>query len=329
MRFTSYDASAAEVGYDRLTRAGRMCPVDYRYDPSVFDRKRELTADVIYVIGGLYGNVAAIDAVERLAQAERGPVTLVFNGDFHWFDAEPDWFAEVNRRVGCHLATRGNVETEIGRTAEIGAGCGCAYPEAVDDGVVQRSNRILGELRMAAPDAADRQRLAGLPMHLVAEVGALRIGIVHGDAAALAGWRFDPRALDDPGNRRWLADVSAGSRIDVFASTHTCVAALRDFHLPGRRLTVINNGAAGMPNFSGTRFGVISRIATFPSPYRPLYGTIRDGVFIDALAVRHDAPAFLDRFLGRWPAGSPAHISYFRRMIEGPDHTVAAARPQG
>jgi hypothetical protein len=306
-----------------------MCPLDYRYDASVFDRPPELTADVIYVIGGLYGNVAALDAVERLAQAESGPVTIVFNGDFHWFDAEADWFDEVNRRVSRHPATRGNVETEIARVEEIGAGCGCAYPEAVDDGMVQRSNRILGELRMAAPDAAGRDRLAGLPMHLVAQVGALRIGIVHGDASALAGWRFDLRALDDPRNRPWLTDTRARSRIDAFASTHTCVAALRDFDLPEGRLTVINNGAAGMPNFSGSRFGVISRIATLPSPHRPLYGAIRDGAFIDALAVRYDAPAFLDRFLKRWPAGSPAHISYFRRMIEGPDHTVAAARPQG
>jgi hypothetical protein len=303
-----------------------MCPVDYRYDPSVFDRSPELTADVVYVVGGLYGNVAALDAVERLAQAERSPATIMLNGDFHWFDAEPEWFAEVNHRVSRHPATRGNVETEIGRTEEIGAGCGCAYPESVDDGVVRRSNRILGELRTAAADAADRVRLATLPMHLVAAVGALRIGIVHGDATALAGWRFDLRALDDPGNRLWLADVRARSRIDVFASTHTCVAALGDFDLSDGRLTVINNGAAGMPNFSGTCFGVISRIATLPSPRRPLYGTTRDGAFVDAIPVPYDASAFLDRFLKRWPAGSPAHVSYFRRMIEGPDHTIALAR---
>jgi hypothetical protein len=155
----------------------------------------------------------------------------------------------------------------------------------------------------------------------------LCIGIVHGDAAALAGWRFDLRALDDPRNRSWLTDVRAKSRIDVFASTHTCMAALRDFDLSDGRLTVINNGAAGMPNFSGTRFGVISRIATLPSPHRPLYGTTRDGAFIDALAVPYAAAAFLDRFLARWPAGSPAHTSYFRRMIEGPDHTIASAQP--
>src|SRR3989442_2136023 len=72
----------ASPAQERPERAGRMCPADYRYPPSVFDRPPELTTDVIYVVGGLYGNLAALDAVERLAAQERAIV--VFNGDFHW-----------------------------------------------------------------------------------------------------------------------------------------------------------------------------------------------------------------------------------------------------
>jgi hypothetical protein len=305
-------------------RPGRLCPADYHYHPSVFARPAEIAADVLYVVGGLYGNLAALDAVERLAQAERTPITIVFNGDFHWFDAEPAWFAEIDRRVSRHTALRGNVETEIARPADIGVGCGCAYPESVDDGTVARSNMILDMLRAAA---GDRQRLANLPMHLVAAIGGLRIGIVHGDAAALAGWRFAHDALDDCANVGWLDDVGRTSGVDVFASTHTCLAALRDFDLPNGRLIVINNGAAGMPNFTGATFGVISRIATRSSPHAPLYGTQRNGVFIEALAVPYDAAAFRDRFLARWPAGSPAHASYFRRIEQGPDYRMASARP--
>jgi calcineurin-like phosphoesterase family protein len=306
--------------------AGRMCPADYQYDPAIFDRPAEITTDVLYVVGGLYGNLAALEALERLASAERERVTIVFNGDFHWFDAEPGWFTELDRLVARHVAIRGNVETEIARPAEIGAGCGCAYPESVDDGVVQRSNLILAELREAA-GAGLQKRLAALPMHLVAQVGDARIGVVHGDAAALAGWRFDPTALDDPANHAWLTDVRARARVDAFASTHTCIAGARDFVLRAGRLTVFNNGAAGMPNFSGTRFGVISRIATCPSPHPPLYGVGRDGICFDAVALPYDTDAFLARFLKRWPAGSAAHRSYFRRIIEGPDHSVAVARP--
>jgi hypothetical protein len=306
---------------------GRLCPADYRCDPAVFDREPEIAAEVLYVVGGLYGNGAALAAVEQMAEAERAPVIIVFNGDFHWFDAEPAWFGEIDRRVARHLATRGNVETEIGRRDDIGAGCGCAYPGTVDDATVARSNEILRHLRRTAAEAAAPARLAALPMHLVAAVAGLRIGIVHGDAVALAGWRFTADSLDNPANRSWLGEVRARSHIDVFASTHTCAAALRAFELSTGSLTVINNGAAGMPNFAGIQFGLISRISPRPSPHPPLYGIARDGVFIDALPVGYDTAAFLDGFLARWPAGSAAHRSYFRRIVEGPDYTVATARP--
>jgi hypothetical protein len=177
----------------------------------------------------------------------------------------------------------------------------------------------------ALPEA--RARLGKLPMHLVAEVGGRRVGIVHGDASALAGWRFANDALDDRGNLPWLEHIHRQSRIDLFASTHTCLAALRDFSLPAGRLTVINNGAAGMPNFAGTRFGVISRIATHPSPHGPLYGLVRDGVHIDALALHYHSDRFLRRFTARWPERSPAHRSYFQRIVSGPAYDIAQAQP--
>jgi hypothetical protein len=301
-----------------------MCPRDYRYAPSVFARTPEVETDVLYVVGGLYGNFAALDAVEQLAASEDVPVTIVFNGDFHWFDAEAGWFAEIERRVARHRAIRGNVETEIARVEDVGAGCGCFYPASVSDDVVRRSNAIQGELmRVASREAM--ARLALLPMHLVAQVGELRIGIVHGDAASLSGWGFSHDTLDD--GRDWLTDVRRASRIDVFASTHTCLAALRDFALPADRLTIINNGAAGMPNFAGSRSGVVSRIATRPSPHRRLYGLVRDRVYIDAVALDEDHAAFLARFLARWPHGSPAHASYYRRILAGPDYTLSAAYP--
>ena len=129
---------------------------------------------------------------------------------------------------------------------------------------MRRSNVILSQLRADAPTAA-RTRLRDLPMHLVAEVAGLRVGIVHGDADALAGWRFAQDELDNPSAEPMARAMSArASHIDVFASTHTCLAALRDFVLPAGRLTVINNGAAGMPNFAGSRYGLISRIASHP-----------------------------------------------------------------
>ena len=64
-----------------------------------------------------------------------------------------------------------------------GAGCGCGYPDWVDDTAVRFSNAImarLGETGRSFPEQC--AELAALPMWLVAEVGGVRVGIVHGDA---------------------------------------------------------------------------------------------------------------------------------------------------
>jgi len=116
---------AARLASVPETRPGRICPLSYRYSPRVFDRAAEIVADTLYVAGGLYGNVEALDALAAMALRERGPVTLVFNGDFHWFDVEAADFRAIAEGVEPHWKLRGNVETEIA-SEESGAGCGCA-----------------------------------------------------------------------------------------------------------------------------------------------------------------------------------------------------------
>ncbi|HTD90985.1 MAG TPA: hypothetical protein VK663_10005, partial [Burkholderiales bacterium] len=64
---------------------GRSCPLHYRYSPKDFARAPDFNADTLYVIGGLYGNVPALQAALALAAQEPAPVTLAFNGDFNWF----------------------------------------------------------------------------------------------------------------------------------------------------------------------------------------------------------------------------------------------------
>jgi hypothetical protein len=316
------------------TAPGRSCPPHYGYSPRVFARAADLDADTLYVIGGLYGNVVALDAIEQMATYERGSAQLVFNGDFHWFDAEPRLFAEVQRRVLAHTALRGNVETEI--AADDGAaGCGCAYPESVPDEDVVRSNAILAQLRaVAAGLAADpRPALAALPMHAVAQVGALRIGLVHGDAWSLAGWRFAHDALHaaplDAAQQLRLAHAFELGAVDGFACSHTCAPALACVGTPRGDRFVINNGAAGMANFAGSTSGVITRIATraLPASLQPqrLYGLHERGVWIDAVAVPFDAAAWLACFDAIWPTGTAAALSYRARLARGPAFTVDAA----
>jgi hypothetical protein len=300
-------------------RPGRTCPVSYRYSPRIFDRAPEIVAETLYVIGGLYGNVEALDALQALAARERGPVALVFNGDFHWFDIEAADFARVTGEVLGHAALRGNVETELAAEGS-GAGCGCAYPADVSDADVARSNEILERLRRtAAQHPAMRERLGSLPMHLVARVGEARVGIVHGDAASLAGWGFARDRLDAPAHRRWLESAFRDAQVDVFASTHTCIPALREYDFGAHAGVVANNGAAGMPNFAGTQFGLITRIGArpFDGPER-LHGIAARGACVDALKLEYHAERWRARFLASWPEGSAAHASYYRRIVGGP-----------
>ena len=88
---------------------GRTCPASYGYAPESFGSLAAIPADTLYVVGGLYGNAFALDAILAMAAAERHPVTLCFNGDFHWFDATPEAFEAINRRVLEHPALRGKI----------------------------------------------------------------------------------------------------------------------------------------------------------------------------------------------------------------------------
>jgi len=303
---------------------GRACPTAYRYPPRSLDRRPDLEAETLYVAGGLYGNVEALSEIVAMAASEPGPVTLVFNGDFHWFDVEASDFRRVSEEVLRHPALRGNVETEVAGE-DAGAGCGCAYPADVSDADVSRSNDILARLRETARAFPDlRRRLAALPMNLAARVGEARVGIVHGDCASLAGWGFAHDALDDPGHGRWIENGFRDARVDIFASSHTCLPAMRAFDFAHGRGVVANNGAAGMPNFSDERFGLLTRIS-LRQAREALYGMRVAGTYVEALPIRYDEAAWHERFLSAWPPGTPAHESYFRRIAHGPGFTRARA----
>jgi hypothetical protein len=310
--------------------AGRSCPASYGYGPAVFRRAPDFASDTLYVIGGLYGNPQALDQVERIAAQEPG-ATLAFNGDFHWFDTDPAVFADINRRVLRHIALRGNVETELAAD-DAGFGCGCGYPDDVSDAEVERSNQILKQLRETAlTQPLQRAMLGGLPMHALALVGGARVGIVHGDAQAMAGWTFAHDRLDASDGEAALLEQFGRANVDLFASSHTCLPVLRRFEAAGRVHAVINNGAAGMPNFHNARHGVISRIATTPPPaglpvlHQAAWEAGGRMLYVAAVALDYDDARWQERFLADWPPGSAAHASYFERIARGPGYTLQQA----
>ncbi len=296
------------------TQPGRFCPSHYHYGARALATAPAFSTETLIVAGGLYGNPEALSALETLAAAH--DADLVFNGDFHWFDSEPGTFDAIQRRVLAQRAIAGNVEAELAEPS--GAGCGCAYPSCVDDMAVNRANMIMQQLQGTVLPA-QRAQLAHLPYHTAASVGSHRVAIIHGDPESLAGWGLDVDALG-PGDetteeqlRTWFRQADA----DVFACSHTCLPHARTLEVDGKRRAIINNGAAGMPNFRGDHRGIVTRIATTASPHA-LYRASLNGLAIEAIALDYDRDSWIERFERWWPSGSPAHRAYFERLTAGP-----------
>ena len=314
-----------------MSLRGRDCPLAYRYEPEALAQPSRLEADTLLVIGGLYGNPAALGAVLERAGRERAGATIVFNGDFHWLDVDPGDFQTISEAVLSRHAIKGNVEAELASSED--GGCGCAYPAYVDDAVVERSNQIITRLRATAARFTGLvRRLGGLPSHMTVSVGGERVGIVHGDPGSLAGWGLALEAMEpgDPAVRErtgWSGEPTTSARVGdwfrraevtVLASTHTGLPYAQDFMVAGRPRLVVNNGAAGMGNFAGTTFGVMTRLSSQPEPPADsLYGSTVGGVRCDAVPVRFDASRWTARFLAQWPPGSPGHDAYFARITSG------------
>ena len=316
-------------------KPGRTCPLSYRYGAASLNRAADFSAPTVYVIGGLYGNPFALDALLALRDIEPD-AQLVFNGDFNWFDIDDASFTRINTEVLAHRAIRGNVETEL-LAGDAAAGCGCGYPDYVSDADVARSNAIMGMLAdTARRHRAVSERLAALPMHLVAGVetaaGTVKVGIVHGDAESLAGWAFGEEAIEP----RSVAGMFERARVRVFASSHTCLPVGETYATTMGACALFNNGAAGMPNFAGTSYGLITRISAHPAPpaLGALYGVVlgdavsnvhQAGVHVDCVPLHYNQAAWFAHFDRLWPAVSPAALSYRNRIIRGPNYTPAQA----
>lgn len=308
------------------------CPVSYRARPEDLAGPAVRTSQTLYVVGGLYGSVSALDAILARAAQEDSPVLLVFNGDFHYLDVADDDFRAIAAGVAGHLCTRGNVETELAGE-DNDAGCGCGYPDYVEDATVEASNAVMGRLRRAARRLPELVApLKALPRQVVVEVGGVRVGVLHGDPEHLAGWRLALEALE-PGDREvrsWTGFRGPGTsraqvrdwlrrgRVQVLACTHTGLPYLQGCVSDRAPAAVANNGSAALPSFSGLRAGVLTRVSadSFP-PSDALYGMQLEGARCDALPVRYDIERREREFLASWPPGSAAHRTYARRLREG------------
>lgn len=299
---------------------GRSCPLDYRYHPAALcENVTQVDEDVLYIIGGLYGNPFALDEIENMARAEERQgrrVKLVFNGDFNWFNVSDELFRDINNRVLSHTASLGNVDYELA-TPSTGAGCGCAYPDFVDQGVVKRSNQIMARLQNTAEMHRDiQQRLAALPRYHCLLFGGLKISVMHGDPESLAGWGLAHESFS-AGNENKLAEWFRASGADMMVSSHTCLPVLWTGEVDGRSCMVANNGSSGMGNLNADPRGLITRISRTTPTAKSVAGMHLAGLYVHLMPVNYDVGAWLRQFDRLWPADSAAALSYRTRILEG------------
>ena len=218
------------------------CPLSYALN---FPSKPKFKSRCLYVVGGLYGNVFALKEILSMADAEGADV--VFNGDIHWFDAEAKSFKEIEQEIAKRALTaiNGNVEFELASGQN---GCGCFYPSCTDAGAVDRSNLIHARLRELVRQECEHfldifKKRAKCEL---VSVGTANVAITHGDEKFLAGWGCSRENLSQKARQDELNLWLKEHKFDVLACTHTCAPAA----IALENGVVINNGAAGMPNFA-------------------------------------------------------------------------------
>lgn len=306
--------------------AGRACPVDYHLSESIFAADSQVSCDTLYVVGGLYGNPFALDAIEEMVAAEEAAgrdVLVVLNGDIHWFDKTAENFLALERRLDRPrwIPLVGNVEAELRRQEDIGVGCGCAYPACTSDASVSRSNRIHRMLSIAVHEHPEcKEPLIGRAAAMTVDVAGEKVGITHGDEKLIGGWGCSRDSLQDPLRQDELSQFMDRNGIGVFATTHTCAAVGIELE----HGLMINNGAAGLPNFEGQRFGILTRIAATPAG-ESVFGARRGDLYVDAVPVRYDHDAYLAWFDELWARLSPAAISYRGRIVNGDAARISEA----
>lgn len=168
------------------------------------------------------------------------------------------------------------------------------------------------------------ESLRGRPAWGVVQVGNCRVAITHGDEKLVSGWECSTDALKRPERRDELERFFDEHSVNVLSTTHTCAAAAARLE----NGVVINNGSAGLPEYSGMLFGLVSRISKSKHP-DALYRTKAGDVYVEAIPVRYDNEAFISWFDSIWEEGSPAAQSYRPRAIAGPDTSIADAVDDG
>lgn len=267
--------------------------------------------------GGLYGNRFALSSLRRLRDTLAKSfenVTVVLNGDFHWFDARPEIFRDITEQIqqAEFKCTLGNVEKQLMLDDD---SCGCNYPKWVDSETPRLANLIYSQLLETShqePQSVSYLRILEEEIDFIIDDQIIRL--VHGEPGNLNGWGLSRETVLHEAEAYDRSFIEQGW--SAVGCTHTCLPYI----LRLEHTVIINNGALGMPNVRNNMTGFVGAITNDRKSKLP--GTMASVLYKDLkysiLSLpEYDHDAFQKEFLSIWPPGSPAHESYWKRISNG------------
>ena len=205
----------------------------------------------IAVIGGAYGNLAALDAC--LADArEMGADLKAFTGDSIGCCGHSDAVV-ANIRAGFDLLVAGNHEQQAVAKS---TSCGCGYSSADDEKISCEAF----EIAVNGLSEPSREWLATWPNEQIVELEGGRVLLCHGSPGNTNEFLYEAE-LDDLRLEAWLDQFG----VRGFVCTHSGLPFVR--HLRGGRFAV-NCGVAGKPDHDGdpaVHYALIDLAAAEPS----------------------------------------------------------------
>ena len=303
-------------------RPGRSCPTAYRYAPRALRPRAGRRGRDALVVGGLYGNVEALDEVARHGGARarrrrRSSSTATSTGSTR----PPDDFRRVAGRgaAPCRPARqRGDGDRRRGLAAPAAA---APIPLDVSDAGRRRAptRSWRGCARRRARFPAARRALAALPMHARGARGRgarghrARRRVLAGRLGVRAGRPRRPRP--SPLARQRVRGMRG---VDVFASSHTCLPALRAFDFGHGRGGGRQQRRGGHAELRRRALRRDHAHLGAPAPGTPCTARGWPAFSSTRSPCATTRPPGRARFIASWPAGSAAHDSYFRRIAHGP-----------
>lgn len=202
-----------------------------------------MSGDRIAVLGGVYSNFLALEAV--IVDIDRRGIDRVFClGDLGAFGPHPDRVFPLLLDRGI-VTIQGNYDHSIGHRLE---DCACGYTDPRDNHFA----RLSYDYTYSRTSDRWKEWMRDLPPFLELELGGRRLHLCHGSPRQTNEFLWET-TTPDPFLRRLFRDTGA----DAILCTHTGLHWFRE--VDGRHL--INVGSIGRPENDGTpaiRYTIVS-----------------------------------------------------------------------